>query len=334
MVSLSDQDVSKLKRAIYDALFRALCNPSQTEPQLVANLVWQLPCHLNKIRLIDDPKTKVSAGGVFVHAQPYVTCSSFPKTKPESVEIGDLLLIRTLVQSKAVVERRALLLQAKKVDDIPAVPDNPNQWHLYERWSEFTYAPRSVGLTGQKRHIKEPDMYNAAKYLLLDRHQHMCHSCKGWDCYHCRNHSIRKHYTAQPTSPDISNYRVFADEILDFLISKAGKRFIDPAPFTKGWDQVICDLTKMTANAKTKYMGRAATGQEKKFPRGNGTLCFMRSAGQSSSHDSYYLVANSNDATDSDQLPEASPEVPDEWGQDDEGSGISTIEVIVEQGDD
>ncbi|CDQ12148.1 conserved protein of unknown function [Acidithiobacillus ferrivorans] len=331
MAFMSAQDMMQIGGAVAGALFNAFKNPDLPEPQLVANLVWELPNEINKINLAGT--AKVSAGGVFVHAQPFVACKSFPKTKPKSVEIGDLLLIRTLVEKKAVVERRALLLQAKKSDSIPATPDNKNQWHLYEQWPSFTYAINSGLLKGKKRHIKEPDMYDAAKYLLIGQCvapsncRHMC--CVGWPCHLLyKFHSdICCHYTAQPTKPEISRYRCFAEEIVDFLAGNAGKVFIYPPqrPRLNGWHKVIRDLIDETAKAKSVLIGRAA-GVSGKKERGNGTLSFMISTTQSP----YYLVVDGNGTANSDTTP---PKVPRDWSQGDDGRGISIIEVIVEKGE-
>ncbi len=102
---------------------------TQGEPQIVANLVFHLSTKINALNL-----TSVKVGGVFIHAKPFVTCNSFPAPPPNSVEIGDLLLIRNGKRSGKIVEQRALLLQAKKVKEIPTKPDNPNQYHLYSQW--------------------------------------------------------------------------------------------------------------------------------------------------------------------------------------------------------
>lgn len=317
-------DIHHLGDAICNALHRALHDHTKPEPQLVANLVFELPKQINMIT--PTGTTKVRAGGIFVHAQPFVTCKSFPDSIPKSVEIGDLLLIRTLVKNNTVIERRALLLQAKKAKSIPAVPDNENQWHLYERWPEFTYASKSVELTGKIRHIKEPDMYDAAKYWLLGSerhcHPHILHTCLMSIFYNYPD--VFGHYTAQPTRPDISRYRLFASEILDLLIGNAGKTFITPPPGTNGWDQVIDDLINVTGKARSKLIAHSAN-QSGRSARGNGIFSFMTSAGQSS----HYLVAN-GDGTENSDRP---PDVPNEWVQSDEDSGISIIEMIVEQGD-
>lgn len=289
--------------------------------------IWffQLPKFINTIQF--SGATKVAAGGVFVHARPFVTCASFPSASPASVEIGDLLLIRALVVNGKVEERRALPLQAKKTDGIPAAPDNKNQWHLYEQWPGFTYATRSGGLNGKKRHIKEPDMYEAAKYLLIG--SDLAASCwsqmcpVGWLCHLCYHRlGICAHYTAQPTTPELSQYRCFASELVDFLAGNAGKIFDKPKAMTRGWNRVIQDLIDETAKAQTIFMGRAA-GQTKKSTRGSGLL-FM-----SSTKDSKFFSALGGIKVEDSRKP---PDVPDKWG-DGDGGGISIIEFVIEQGE-
>lgn len=339
-VHFPPHDMALLGGAVAHSLEDAFHNLKPSEPQLVANLVFELPKHVNQLNL--SGAAKVKAGGVFVHAQPFVTCASFPAKLPASVEIGDLLLVRTLVINKKVEERRALLLQAKKVNGIPAVPDNANQWHLYEQWPKFTYAAGSVGLKGKKRHIKEPDMYDAAKYLLIGKdstknHWHgMC--CVDWQLhrlYHWPGVCI--HHTAHPTKSELGRYRCFAGELVEFMAGNAGKVFDKPAWRTRGWNRVIHDLISETAKAKTIFMGRAA-GRATKDPRGSG-LMFMTSGNPSA----FFMVAGGGgkagarvggrdceldgEIADGFNKP---PDVPGEWGGGDDGGGISIIEIVVE----
>ncbi|MHB8679671.1 MAG: hypothetical protein ACYC7G_08055 [Rudaea sp.] len=264
-VHLRSDDMEQLGDAVAQALHDAFHNLARSEPQLVANLVSALPKHINHINF--SGTATIKAGGVFVHARPFVACASFPDKTKASVEIGDLLLIRTLVVNKKIEERRALLLQAKK-DRIPATPDNPNQWHLYERWPQFTYTARSGRLKGKKRHIREPDMYDAAKYLVISAYATAHHShgtcCVDWPffwLYH--GPEIYSHHTAQPTKPEISRYRCFVGELLEFLVGNAGKVFDKPALRSRGWNRVIYDLIEETARAKTIFMGRAARQSKK-----------------------------------------------------------------------
>ncbi|WP_029147664.1 hypothetical protein [Methylophilus sp. 5] len=322
----SFEEKMRLANATADALYDAFANLKLSEPQLIANLVSEFPKHLNAIRL--SGTTKIKAGGVFVHARPFVTCSSFPKPSPKSVEIGDLLLIRTLVVSGKVEERRALLLQAKKADRIPVTPDNQNQWHLYERWPRFTYASRSGSLTGKSRCIKAPDMYDAAKYLLIGSEHTLLNGpymyWRDWPLYLIAHWpEVFIHYTAQPTKPEISRYKTFADELVEFLVGNAGKVFDTPKPRTRGWNQVIYDLLNETAKAKTIFMERAV-GSKAKSTRGSGVF-FCKFANQAD----YLLVADTEDSEgDNFNIP---PEVPIEWSEDGDGGGISILEFIVEQ---
>jgi hypothetical protein len=311
------------------ALAEAFKNPSQSEPQLVANFVFEFVKTFNSVKLPEA--MKITAGGVFVHARPLVSCQSFPKTEPSSVEIGDLLLIRTLVVNGQVSERRALLLQAKKANSIPAVPDNKNQWHLYEQWPRFSYAARSGRLKGRVRHVKEPDMYEAAKYLLIGQGSAacLCYCPLGDPWPFCSSHQWRMscvHHSAQPTTPAISRYRCFSGELIAFLAGDAGKVFSTPKPRSRGWDRVIQDLIEQTAKAKSIFCGRAA-GTSTSAVRGSGVL-FL-----SLVENSAFSVLGSKD--DGQTIsPDRPPNVPAEWNGDDDGGGISLVEFIVERGKD
>lgn len=325
-VHLPPGDIERLGDAVEHALHDAFRDLTRSEPQLIANLVAALPKCVNGISLSGPAKIKV--GGVFVHAQPFVSCASFPDKTKVSVEIGDLLLIRTLVVNQKIGERRALLLQAKKADSIPTIPDNPNQWHLYEQWPRFTYAARSGGLTGKARHIKEPDMYDAAKYLLIGTDvaalywHRMC--CVDWSL-HWHHHWPGSciHHTAQPTKPEISRYRCFVGELVEFLVGNAGKIFDRPASRTRGWNRVIHDLIAETTKAKAIFMGRAAQQPTTRYPRGTGMM-FMTSAISSD----FFMVAGDGGMGDITEPPE----VPNEWGNEGDGGGVSIIEVVVEHG--
>ncbi len=328
----SPLEVAQLDDAIAAAVHTAFRDLSSSEPQLVANLVSALPDYVNKISFSGG--NKVKAGGVFVHAQPFVTCASFPESSPASVEIGDLLLLRTLVVSGQIKERRALLLQAKKAGGIPATPDNKNQWHLYEQWPRFEYARRSGGLTGKPRHIKEPDMYEAAKYLLIGT-KSSAYCCNRLCCIDrllgpfCRLREVCVHHTAQPTSPELGRYRCFTGELTGFLLGNAGKVFAEPASRTRGWNRVVHDLIDETAKAKTIFMGRAA-GQSTKAARGSGVM-FLQSA----ANPAFFMVAAGSELQASSDWVDGVPDVPgrDFVFEGDDGGGVSIIEFVVEQGE-
>jgi hypothetical protein len=315
-------DVVMIGKTVHEALHYAFQDRSRSEPQLVANFVWALPNFIKKNEAKFSGATKIKAGGVFIHSRPLVTYDvSFPRT----VEIGDLLLIRTLVINKNIKEQRALLLQAKKAKIIPAQPDNQKQWSLYEKWPRFTYARGSGALKGKKRHINEPDMYDAAKYLLIGSHPLSC----DWACIHdmdyCLFHIHKPDdsryacWTAHPTRPQLSRYRCFACELIEFLAGNAGKVFEEPVPITRGWNRVIKDLINMTSKAKSIFMQRAAAGLKVGSSRGTALFCTT-----TTKQSNFFLVAG-----DCEWIKEPQ-DVPSEWSKDD-GSGISIIEVIIEQ---
>lgn len=325
MTFLSPSDYRALDRAICDAVCSALKDTTKSEPQLVANLVWQLPRRINEVVL--NGLTQIRARGVFVHSRPFVTCSSFPDSTPKSVEIGDLLLIRKLVKNRQVVEQRALLLQAKKTTHIPATPDNGNQWHLYEKWPAFVYAARSGGLNGKPRRIQEPDMYDGAKYLFIETNSRLprrhCMSCVDYPFFRDRSYSERCCYqTAHATKPDVSRYRCLINELVEYLLGNAGKVFTEPAPRTRGWNRVIQDLMIDTAKAKSIIVGRAAN-QGSPIPRGSG-LMFVSPVNEESG---YFTVVSGDVPEEFSKLPE----VPYEWPNEGDGGGISIIEIVVER---
>ncbi|WP_256128380.1 hypothetical protein [Desulfolutivibrio sulfoxidireducens] len=254
---LNSKDYRTLHNTIAEAIGSAYSDPEKSEPQLIANLVWHLPQCLNKVSLSRGYSIKSS--GVFVHARPLVTCTSFPKKG--SVEIGDLLLLRTAARDGIVYERRAMLLQAKKVKTIPVSPDNKNQHHLYANWPKFEYKLPAI-LKGEKRHIRGHDLYNASKYfVILKDFPEFC-SYKELYCYRypCCIHGYSL-MTAQPTYPTLSHYNCFCCDILNFILGDAGKEYTFPPPArTNNWDMVIYDLIRGTENLISKYSERASGG--------------------------------------------------------------------------
>lgn len=314
---LSTQELKSISRTLYQAIDDAFSNMALSEPQLIANLVKEIPEKVNAMRPVAG--NKVYSTGVFVHSKPFVQCDNFPEKRPQSVEIGDLLLVRTLVVNGVVGERRALLMQAKKTARIPTIPDNKNQWHLYERWPEFTYAARSGKLTGKKRHIVEPDMYDGAKYLLLNTGS--TPTTHFWPYYFQSNLA---HSTAQPTQPAIGRYRALLLELVDFITGNGGKIFNSPQAGVNGWDQVINDLISETANAMSVYPARAAR-RPGRSARGMGAV---------------WAPANGYKHSIFAQLlefdffgPSPPPDTPDRGPEDSDNqeSGIPIIEFIVQE---
>jgi hypothetical protein len=309
-----------LWRTIAESVSVALQDFSQSEPQLVANMVFQIPRAVNALQL-----TAIQSGGVFVHQHPQAKCANFPKPKLGSVEIGDLLLLRTERRNGRIVSSSAFLLQAKKSARLLLHrPDNTNQHYLYARWPLFEYAYATRLLNGQKRQITGLDLYSASKYLLIGKNQpYFSANCR----YCCPRFILSNHccaLTAHPTFPSLTHYRCFVGEMVDFILGNAGKDCTAPPPDADvGWNKVIEDLTTVTAKSASVYMGKASGLQGTE--RGQ-YLCFL-------SGDAFRILdGNLKDFKDKIQPPDGNvPKVPEEVSDSggEENSGISIIEFVV-----
>jgi hypothetical protein len=324
MWSIDSSDYYRLFMTSWLAIDAALGNRTKSEPQLVANLVWEIPRAINTLSSVGG--WTIRSGGVFVHAQPFVECKSFPHNKPGSVEIGDLLLLRTEVRRGQASHRRALLLQAKKVSDLPATPDNANQHHLYATWPAFSYARSTKELNRKKRHITGLDLHDASRYLLIRNQAGRCfHQPRCWCTFHpCCCHVV----TASPTQPKLCYYRCFLCELIDFLLGNAGKAYTFPPPVrTRNWDRVIEDMITVTTKRRSAFVRRAAKATADS--RGQGRAFSFLSGDLSETYGNLHSLwageqrwpENGNDGPTS---------VDEEWPvENDESGGISIIEFIV-----
>ncbi|QVL36758.1 hypothetical protein [Aminirod propionatiphilus] len=318
--------------AIHLAFEDAFENTAQHEPQLVANLVWHLPKQLNSITL-SSKGNSLKTGGVFVHAQPFVRADSFPKTKPESVEIGDLLLLRTAYQAETLIDRRAMLLQAKKTANLSARLYNENQHYLYAHWPIFEYVQSTPRLKGQKRHIKGLDVYDATKFLLIANGPLLFSPCCCGSAPFLRHYCLRHHcfghcpaLTAHPTEPCLSHHRCFAMDLLDFIFGASGKTYNEEFHHrVNGWDKVIEDLTKITAKRNSVFMERASGRVSRK--RGELMFALLPHEGMPSFSRFSHLELCAPDITGMD----GPPSVPDSnYGEDgEEERGISILEFAI-----
>ncbi|MEI6513727.1 MAG: hypothetical protein WCO51_10720 [bacterium] len=322
ITGLPHNDYIRLSSTLRHSLVAALKTPTQAEPQLVANMVCEIPNAINALKPLGS--VEIKADGVFVHGQPFVEYIDLTNQSQRRVEIGDLLLLRTEVQNKEVIERSALLLQAKKNSGIHLKPDS-NQHYLYANWPEFKYVRSTSKLNGQNRKVLGMDLYNACKYLLIGGIPFICPRCPGCPGIHsCYFHSSLPWHctlTAQPSLPKLSLYRCFLNELISFVLGDAGKPFVFPPPNqTIGWDKVIWDLIDVTAEQASEYMRRASSNS-KSF-RGSGDCFFVR---QQMAHSLLDRLDVRNSFNGNEP-----PDVPDEWLNEDElGGGISIIEFVV-----
>lgn len=253
-------------------------NNKSKEPELIASFMFKLIKNINKI----NPSI-IRAGGVFVHASPLVSCKNFPSPKPTSVELGDLLLIKTEICKLKHNKYSALLLQAKKTKFLPCSPDNKNQYYLYSNWPKFTYKKvnrlqpgnKKKSLLKETRNINCKNIYKGTKYLLIDTSQ------GGWvpsaniqyiHCTSCVPACYPIAITAIATHTGLSNYEPFGCELVKFLLGNGGKNFKkNPAPTSRNWDRVIDDLLQNTAKSISSFTS-SCPNNGGNIKRGNGYL--------------------------------------------------------------
>ena len=315
-------NVADVFNAANGAIHSALKNPAQSEPQLVANLVWQIPAHFNSIPAI-------RATGVFVHGRPLVTCSNFPKAKPPSVEIGDLLFLRSKkARSGKITARQALLLQAKKANVFPTHPDNLNQLHIYANWPTLTYKSGMGSKNGASCTLRGSDLSDAAQYLIFpDSCCRVSQSCRPWPFryYGVTNDAL----TAHATWARLTHYRGFLETLIEFVFGNAGKRYRTLSkPDLSGWTTLIHDLVTATKDATSVYISRASSGttdQRLRFMCGALDLSSALSVGDDATPLRGFAQADGSDG---------SPEIPSEPMFEEPAGGLPIVEFVIAEDED
>lgn len=316
-ILLNNSDQLDVKISILEALDYSFGNHNLSEPEMIANLTYYLPDYLNSLSLNN---IEFEAGGIFIHQKPYVApCDPNNAWGKKYVELGDLLLVNNLVNNGQVLQRSALILQAKKIHINTAkrvVPDNPEQWDLYSNWPRFKYVTPSK-LKNQERYIdcsQEMDIFQGAKYLLIDN-----------DSKHCR----LSDYVAKSTQPELTQFRPFCCEIFDFITGNAGKLFVTDVcdKCDIGWDRIIQDLKQYISKVvlSKKIRGLAPYQQINNATRGQG-MCFLKDDNLKNLSIYAYIINNNimfiNQSSDG-----GDGGVPLIKGSEDNDGGISVIEI-------
>jgi hypothetical protein len=317
----------KIIRDIENALCKALClalgNTKQKEPQLVANIVFYIPKIINSLNI-----AQIKSGGVFVHQKPIVQYKGAKK----GCEIGDLLLLRTEKKNNGTSSHSAILLQAKKnkTNQGFSVKLDKVQHDLYAKWPAFVYNKAGKKFNGEKRKIAGLDLYNASKYLLLNfpfaMLENPCflynneYTFPIWQhCHFCHRYACIM--TAYPTQPELSNYRCFIMELIDFILGNAGKAYEDSdSDNSLGWNRVISDLIKITKDSVSTYLGNLGKTQS----RQQGIICFLTG-------DSTFFSEEVSEESEQFSINEP-PNISNvsENANEEGGYGIPIIEFIVE----
>ena len=218
-------------------LAQTVKDTSEPEGRLVARLVHELPEAANTrlAPIWGEYGLSLSAQGLWAGESLMVETEGAATAR--GIEIGDLLLLVSLVRHTGEVIHTALLLQVRPgPGEYPPRPDNSRRYGLYTAWPEFTYIKAGPLLNGSRRRIGPPHLYNGAKYVFL-----RYGDCP-WPAFFCHDAAARARwnlacgnpfklfsYTAFPSSPDLTNFNCLVMELYDFLLGNGRARFPVPA---------------------------------------------------------------------------------------------------------
>lgn len=198
------------------------------EPDYIATMVINLPGlikdALNKIL----PGRQFAVGNAFIHQKPLAHFTQRPC--PVSPELGDMLVVCREKRASGVVYN-AILLQAKRVQNILHTEINKKDYHqfiLYSEWPEFKYS-RADALNGQVRNIFPKTITQGAQYLLINKL------------------SPNEMFTATVDNP-LNGSKLFS-RTLATIMSFDGGRTFDAVNMQDDWSQMIVDLLRISMNS-------------------------------------------------------------------------------------
>ena len=208
------------------------------EPDYIAALVTKLPRQLSSILQQYYPHNKFRVGGCFIHQKPlarFFTSSSSNKKAPE---IGDLLIVYKEISHTGNIYHNALILQAKKADNIyysPVSHNDSHQLRLYREWPKFKYERAGI-LNGTVRSISPKTFTPGAQYLLISEGN--LHPCTIYGC---------TFWCAIPNDILVAS-KSLALELIDFIEFQTGRPFVPRKGNIDQWSKMIWDLLGITSN--------------------------------------------------------------------------------------
>ena len=234
MSNLISEDIKKeIRKKIKNAINETL-KENLSEPHLIKILIDELVNNLNSIKnkkINIQSDLSIYSGGIFIHQRPKVKNieNNDWKNGKGSVELGDLVLINTIVIDNQIIKRTALLMQAKKGKINKIIkPNNTYQLDLYTKWPRFEYV-NGCGLKNKIRHInrnKDKDIDDGVKYLFINT-----------------NTTPAEASVTSATKLKLDELKNFSDEIYDFVTGSGGKEF----------KEVVVDNEKYNYDGKCKY---------------------------------------------------------------------------------
>jgi hypothetical protein len=322
-----------LKLILATAICESLSDPKSSEPQRVANLVYFIPNFFNSFfGTFQLPSgSKISCGGIFVHQSPYITYAD-KSGNSVTIEIGDLLVVKTHRHANGMETRSSLLLQAKRFKKkLPKLPRPRKQHYFYEKWPNFSYTNLQPSTPGNTRKVTgAPNiLYQGAKYLFLKDAKPQPLLTQFLRC----NQSQSNHLcdddvvsTANPTPIRLSTYQCFICELRDLILGNAGRLFSYPPPSGNiDWDQVMADLIDNTWANPSNPILKASSNRSGARQQGN---FFLTGDPGAISSRAIPKAASKFFISDFESGP---PQVPDDISESPESGGISIIEFFVDE---
>lgn len=208
------------------------------EPDYIASLVTKLPNDLIQILGRYIPNIQFNVGGCFIHQKPIVRFTSPQYAHHRRPELGDLLIVYK--ETKNNEDRyNALLLQAKKSNDVYYTPIHHNDQHqytLYTEWPKFEYH-RAGRLNGTSRSISPKTITPGAQYLLIDEQHNAGH-----------RHFPVTFWCAKADNPlEASNS--LATALLQLIEFQTGRPFVAKGRNIDQWSKMIWDLLDLSTNS-------------------------------------------------------------------------------------
>ena len=208
------------------------------EPDYIASLVTNLPNDLIQILNRHIPNMQFNVGGCFIHQKPIVRFTSPQYAHHRMPELGDLLIVYK--ETKNNEDRyNALLLQAKKSNDVYYTPIHHNDQHqyiLYTKWPKFEYR-RAGRLNGISRSVSPKTITPGAQYLLIDEQHNAAH----W-------HYPVTFWCAKADNP-LEASDCLATTILQLIEFQTGRPFVAKGYNIDHWSKMIWDLLDLSTKS-------------------------------------------------------------------------------------
>lgn len=248
----------RIWRDLYDAMEATTIGlHSPQEPDYIASLVTKLPNALIQILRTYIPNMQFNVGGCFVHQKPIARFTSPQYANYKMPELGDLLIVYK--ETKKNEERyNALLLQAKKTNDVYNTPIHRNDRHqyiLYTKWPKFEYH-RAGRLNGISRSVSPKTITIGAQYLLIDERHNVG----------CRHYPIT-FWCASADEPLVASNSL-ATALLQLIEFQTGRTFVAKGSNIDQWSRMIWDLLDMSVQS---VFNRRRNGFNK-HPRSSGDI--------------------------------------------------------------